>query len=78
MLNERKGDLLANKTNDMAHTKWLCKYHIVFTPKYRGNIQSIQKRFTGHNKNFMWIQGGRNNRRKINARSCSYTGKYST
>ena len=25
----------------------------------------------------MWIQGGRNNRRKINARSCSYTGKYS-
>ena len=66
MLNERKGDLLANKTNDMAHTKWLC------------NIQSIQKRFTGHNKNFMWIQGGRNNRRKINARSCSYTGKYST
>ena len=33
MLNERKGDLLANKTNDMAHTKWLCKYHIVFTPK---------------------------------------------
>ena len=19
----------------MAHTKWMCKYHIVFTPKYR-------------------------------------------
>ena len=26
---------MANKTNDMAHTKWMCKYHIVFTPKYR-------------------------------------------
>ena len=38
MLNERKGDLLANKTNDMAHTKWLCKYHIVFTPKYRRKV----------------------------------------
>ena len=26
---------MANKSNDMAHTKWVCKYHIVFTPKYR-------------------------------------------
>ena len=26
---------MANKTNSMAHTKWMCKYHIVFTPKYR-------------------------------------------
>ena len=26
---------MANKTNSLAHTKWLCKYHIVFTPKYR-------------------------------------------
>ena len=22
--------------NSLAHTKWVCKYHIVFTPKYRG------------------------------------------
>ena len=21
--------------NSIAHTKWNCKYHIVFTPKYR-------------------------------------------
>ena len=74
MLNERKGDLLANKTNDMAQIP----YSIYSQISKKGNIQSIQKRFTGHNKNFMWIQGGRNNRRKINARSCSYTGKYST
>ena len=20
----------------LAHTKWMCKYHIVFTPKYSG------------------------------------------
>ena len=26
------------KNYDMAHTKWLCKYHIVFTPKYRRKI----------------------------------------
>ena len=29
---------MANKTNDLAHTKWMCKYHIVFTPKYRRKI----------------------------------------
>ena len=22
----------------LAHTKWVCKYHIVFTPKYRNKI----------------------------------------
>nr|WP_256385757.1 transposase [Pyramidobacter sp. C12-8] len=26
---------MAHKNHDMAHTKWMCKYHIVFTPKYR-------------------------------------------
>jgi putative transposase len=24
--------------NSLAHTKWMCKYHIVFTPKYRRKI----------------------------------------
>lgn len=24
--------------NGLAHTKWVCKYHIVFTPKYRRKI----------------------------------------
>ena len=27
-----------------AHTKWLCKYHIVFTPKYRRKIIYNQMR----------------------------------
>ena len=26
---------MANQTHGLAHTKWMCKYHIVFTPKYR-------------------------------------------
>ena len=30
--------LMANKANSLAHTTWLCKYHIVFTPKYRRKI----------------------------------------
>lgn len=26
---------MANKAYSLAHTKWRCKYHIVFIPKYR-------------------------------------------
>lgn len=26
---------MANKACSLSHTKWMCKYHIVFTPKYR-------------------------------------------
>ena len=29
---------MANQTNSRSHTKWICKYHIVFTPKYRRKI----------------------------------------
>ena len=34
----KKGDFMATKTNNLPHTRWLCKYHIVFTPKYRRKI----------------------------------------
>ena len=29
---------MANQYNSLSHTKWMCKYHIVFTPKYRRKI----------------------------------------
>ena len=29
---------MANQYNSLLHTKWMCKYHIVFTPKYRRKI----------------------------------------
>ena len=29
---------MAKQGNSLAHTKWLCKYHIVFTPKYRRKV----------------------------------------
>ena len=29
---------MANKANSLARTKWMCKYHIVFTPKYRRKV----------------------------------------
>ena len=31
--------------NSLAHTKWECKYHIVFAPKYRRKVFFGQKRF---------------------------------
>ena len=33
---------MANKHNSLSHTKWLSKYHIVFTPKYRRKIEFNQ------------------------------------
>ncbi len=35
---------MANKTNSLSHTKWMCKYHIVFTPKYRRKVIYAQYR----------------------------------
>ena len=32
---------MANSTNSLSHTKWLCKYHIVIVPKYRRDLQEI-------------------------------------
>ena len=29
---------MAKKANSLSHTKWMCKYHIVFTPKYRRKV----------------------------------------
>lgn len=26
---------MANKNYSLAHTKWMCKYHVIFIPKYR-------------------------------------------
>jgi len=37
---ERKGDNMANANNSLSHSKWMCKYHIVFTPKYRRKPES--------------------------------------
>ena len=27
-----------NTANSLAHTRWNCKYHIVFAPKYRRKV----------------------------------------
>ena len=35
---------MGTKAKSLAHTKWLCKYHIVFAPKYRRKIIFAQLR----------------------------------
>ena len=29
---------MANDNGSLSHTKWNCKYHIVFAPKYRRQV----------------------------------------
>ena len=50
---------MATKTQSLAHTKWLCKYRIVFTPKYRRKVIYNQYR---------------NSLREILRRLCEYKG----
>ena len=33
-----------NATHSLAHTKWNCKYQIVFAPKYRRKVFYVEKR----------------------------------
>lgn len=33
-----------NDTHSLSHTKWNCKYHIVFAPKYRRKVFYVDKR----------------------------------
>ena len=54
---------MAQKAYSLSHTKWMCKYHIVFTPKYWGNTEKT-----------LLIQGYRNHRRSPHARPCAYAG----
>ena len=35
---EGKENTMVQKANSLAHTKWMCKYHIVFCPKYRQKV----------------------------------------
>ena len=38
IINTRRCYLMSSDTNSLAHTKWNCKYHIVFAPKYRRQV----------------------------------------
>ena len=64
--------------NSLAHTKWICKYHIVFTPKYRRKViyNQLRKDIREIIKDLCKWKG--NHRREYDARSCTHLGKYPT
>jgi putative transposase len=71
---------MPNKANSLSHTKWILKYHIVFTPKYRRKIIYNQYRKDlseilrqlCHYKGVELID-----RRTYDARPRAYVGEYS-
>lgn len=67
-----------NIVNSLAHTKWNCKYHIVFAPKYRRKIFYEEKKIgdNGYIKNNMRMERSRNNRGRSMSRSCTSVVKY--
>ena len=40
----QKEVIKVNHTNSLIHTRWNCKYHIVFAPKYRRKVFLQEKR----------------------------------
>jgi putative transposase len=52
---------MVKTTNSLAHTKWMCKYHIVFAPKYRrkaiyGQIKTDIGEILRHLCNFKGVE----------------------
>ena len=44
LTNTKEVQCHVNDINSLAHSKWNCKYHIVFAPKYRRKVFYSQKR----------------------------------
>ena len=63
--------------SSLAHTKWECKYHIVFALKYRRQVIWEDKaRHRSDVKEIVRIQGSGNNRGARNAGSYPYDGEH--
>ena len=62
-----------NDINSLSHTKWNCKYHIVFTPKYRRKV-FYKAKTSSNRKNIaavMRMEGRKNYRGRSMSRSYS-------
>ena len=67
-----------NITNSLAHTKWNCKYHIVFAPKYRREVFFAEKRLEIRENiaEAVCMERSRSNRGRDMSGSLTYAGKY--
>ena len=64
--------------NSLAHTKWVCKYHIVFTPKYRRKViyKELRKDIQQIIKDLCKWKGVEIIEGHYDAGSYTYSGKY--
>ena len=64
--------------NRLAHTKWVCKYHIVFTPKYRRKIiyKELRKDIQQIIKDLCKWKGVEIIEGHMMPDQCTYSGKY--
>ena len=69
---------MANDTVSLSHTKWNCKYHIVFAPKYRiqENIWADQGGYRKNHKTAMRNEEGGNNRDRSVSGSYSHVSEH--
>ena len=67
---------MAQKAYSLSHTKWLCKYHIVCTPKYRRKViyNELRKDVGGDPQEVVRIQGDRGDRGASDARPRPHAG----
>lgn len=71
-MNEQNTDV-----KSLAHTKWNCKYHVVFAPKYRRKVFFQEKREDIRDIiKTLSMEGRGNNRRRNMSRSYSFAIKY--
>ena len=61
-------------SNSLSHTKWNCKYHIVFAPKYRRKVAygKIKARYCKYFKYIMQEKRCKNCRSRDMSRSRAY------
>lgn len=64
-----------NDTNSLSHTKWNCKYHIVFAPKYRRKVFYKEKRSRRNTTNIVRVEESKDSRGRSMSRSCTYAGR---
>ena len=65
-------------TRSLAHTKWNCKYHVVFAPKYRRKsfLSGEAGRYKRYYKNIVPVEGCRDNRGRNMPGSYTLIAKY--
>lgn len=71
----KREDDMAQQANNLSHTKWMRKYHIVFAPKYRRKIIYNQYRESGGDPaEALLVQKRRDHRGASDAGPCAYAG----